>query len=88
MFLYVADSGNNRISKGTPVPGIAITLVGGDVIISWPSWATAFSLQQNTDPSHPSGWQTSGYSISDDGTNKSITISAPPNSLFFRLVGN
>jgi hypothetical protein len=57
------------------------------VIISWPSWATTFSLQQSADVRNASGWHSSGYPISDDGTNKSITISSPPDSLFFRLMG-
>jgi len=87
-YLYVADSSNNRISKGTPLPGMAITQSGTSVLISWPSSPTGFLLQQNTDLSSASVWQTSGYSISNDGTTKTISISSPTGNLFFRLVRN
>jgi hypothetical protein len=41
-------------------------------------------LQQISDLTQ-ANWGTSGYTISDDGTNKSITISNPTGNLFFRL---
>ena len=86
--VYVADSNNNRISIGTPLPVVAIALSGSSLTISWASAATGFSLQQNPDVSNANGWQPSSYSIADDGTVKSITIVSPTNSLFFRLAGN
>jgi len=86
--VYVADFYNNRISKGTPLPGMTIMESGSSIIISWPSSAAGFSLQQNADVTNAGGWQPSGYSASDDGTNRSITISSPTSNLFFRLVGN
>jgi sugar lactone lactonase YvrE len=86
--LYVSDSGNNRISKGTLVAIIAITGSGNSVTLSWPSPTTGLLLQQNCDACNASGWQSSGYTITDDGTNKSITVRSPTGGLFFRLVGN
>ena len=86
--VFVADRGNNRITKGTILPSMVVTKSDGSVTISWPSAATGFSLQQNTDASNAGGWQASNYMISDDGTSKGITIPSPTNSLFFRLVGN
>jgi hypothetical protein len=45
-------------------------------------------LQQNSDPANPGGWSTSGYTVTDDGSNQSITIPSPPGNLFFRLASN
>jgi uncharacterized repeat protein (TIGR03803 family) len=57
---------------------------GNAVVISWPSPSTGFVLQQNTNV-EATNWTTSGFTISDDGTNKSITISPAAGYLFFRL---
>ncbi|HZF00402.1 MAG TPA: hypothetical protein VE344_00750 [Methylomirabilota bacterium] len=65
-------------------PTLTVTHSGNSVKVSWPSASTGFVLQQNSDLSAAS-WTTSGYSISDDGTNKSITITSPTENLFFRL---
>ncbi len=86
--LYLADTSNNRISKGTPGTALTLRCSGSDIVVSWPSGATGFLLQQNSDLGNPSGWQTSGFNISDDGTNKSITVNLPTDNLFFRLAEN
>ena len=64
-------------------PLLTITHSGNSVIISWPSPSTGFVLQQNSNLA-TTNWTTSGV-ISDDGTNKSITITSPTGNLFFRL---
>jgi hypothetical protein len=65
-------------------PTLNIIHSGNSVTISWPSASTGFVLQQNSDLK-TANWTTSGFSISDDGTNKSITITSPAGNLFFRL---
>lgn len=65
-------------------PTLTITHLGNNVIVSWPSPSTGFSLQQNSNLS-TSNWVAAGFTISDDGTNKSITISGASGNLFFRL---
>jgi hypothetical protein len=42
-------------------------------------------LQTNANVGNAGGWADCGYSISDDGTNKNITVSSPAGNLFFRL---
>jgi hypothetical protein len=66
-------------------PTLTVTHSSNTVTVSWPSPATGFVLQQNSNLAVTNGWATSGFSISDDGTNKSITISSPTGNLFFRL---
>lgn len=90
----VAMSGGNYSLTGgfwslisvvqTPgAPTLTLTHSGSNVIVSWPSPSTGFALQQNSDLT-TANWSTSG-GVSDDGTNKSITISSPTGNLFFRL---
>jgi len=75
-------------SPPTFIPSLTIGSSGNNVFVSWPSAAAGWSLQQNPDltMTHwgPSGYN--GYTISDDGTNKSFTILSPTGNLFFRLL--
>jgi hypothetical protein len=66
-------------------PTLTVTHSGNSVTISWPSASSGFTLQQNANLALANGWTTSGYTISDDGTNKSIAITSPTGNLFFRL---
>ena len=54
------------------------------VKISWPSPSTGFVLQQNNDLS-TANWANYSGTVNDDGTTKSVTISPPSGTLFFRL---
>jgi hypothetical protein len=65
-------------------PTMTVSHSGNSVIISWPSASGGFTLEQTSDLTS-GNWTTSGYSISDDGTTKSITITSPTGNLFFRL---
>jgi hypothetical protein len=65
-------------------PTLTVTHSGNNVTVSWPSPSTGFQLQQNSNLA-TTNWTTSGFSIFDDGTNKSVTISSPTGNLFFRL---
>jgi hypothetical protein len=65
-------------------PTLIATHSGASVIVLWPSPSTGFVLQQNSDLT-TTNWTTSGYTIANDGTNNSITISPPAGNLFFRL---
>jgi hypothetical protein len=65
-------------------PALTVTHAGNNVIVSWSSPSTGFQLQQNSNLA-TTNWTTTGFSVSDDGTNKSITITSPTGNLFFRL---
>jgi hypothetical protein len=75
-------------SPSTSTPTLTIKPSGSSVQVSWPSASAGWSLQQNLDltTAHwgPSGY--SGYGISDDGTNKSLSMPPLPGNLFFRLL--
>ena len=58
----------------------------GGVTVSWPSADTAgFLLEQASTPNIPASWFTNTASITDDGTTKSVTLSATNRVQFFRL---
>jgi hypothetical protein len=70
-------------TPGAPLLTITFNPQLSTVTVSWPSPSTGWTLQQNSDLTTTS-WSTSG-GISDNGTNKSITITPPTGNLFFRL---
>ena len=66
-------------------PLLTITHSVNSVIISWPSPSTGFALQQNSSLAITNNWSAYGGTINDNGTIKSVTLTAPTGSLFFRL---
>jgi hypothetical protein len=55
-------------------------------MVSWPSADTAsFTLEQAGTLAPPASWVTNAASITDDGTNKSVTLPATNSAQFFRL---
>ena len=70
-------------TPGAPLLTITFNPQLSTINVSWPSPSTGWTLQQNSDLT-TTGWSTSG-GISDNGTNKSITITPPTGNLFFRL---
>jgi uncharacterized repeat protein (TIGR03803 family) len=66
-------------------PSLNIAPSGGSFIISWPSSATNFVLEQNSNLA-TTNWSTNGVAISDDGTNKSVSIMPAAGNAFFRLL--
>ena len=58
----------------------------GGITVSWPSPDTAgFALQQAAALAPSATWVTNTASITDDGTNKSVTLPATNSAQFFRL---
>ena len=65
-------------------PLLSISRSGNKIIVSWPSSATGFRLQQNPN-SATANWSTS-TGVVDNGTTKSLTLTSPSGNLFFRLI--
>jgi len=69
-------------------PSLTINLQSNGMRVAWPSASAGWSLQQSPDltTAHwgPGGY--SGYTVFDDGTNKSLIIPSQPGNLFFRLL--
>ena len=87
--LICANEGDNTLTVLTQViasPTLSITSTGSNTVtISWPSSATGFTLQTNSDLS-TTNWAPVGYAISTNGPTQSVTLAPPPaGNLFFRL---
>ena len=67
-------------------PLLAIRLISSSVAqVSWPSPSTGFTLQQNSDL-NSTNWVNAPQAVTDNGTNKFITVSPPNGNRFYRLV--
>ena len=69
----------------TTSPTLKIGLVANNVVLSWPTNASTFTLQQNADLA-VTNWTTFSGSISTVGTNQTATISNLVGRLYFRLI--
>jgi hypothetical protein len=68
-----------------PVPALSVRRSGTHVIVSWPSVdTTGFALEQAGSLT-PATWVANTATVTDDGTNKSVTLTATNRSQFFRL---
>jgi hypothetical protein len=65
-------------------PTLTITHSGNNAIVSWPSSATGFVLQQNGNVS-TANWTPSGFMENSNNTTMSVTIPSPTGNLFFCL---
>lgn len=66
-----------------PQPTITLTPTNS-VVVSWCSTPAGWNLQQCSNLAAGS-WSACGLTVSDDGTNRSVTVSPPAGNLFFRL---
>lgn len=69
-------------TEGAPL--LTVTKLGGSVLISWPSPSTGFVLQENM-ALGSTNWVNVGTVPSDNGTNKTVTVSPPIGNKFYRL---
>jgi hypothetical protein len=86
---YSVTGGFWSIISAVPTAGaplLTITHAGGSVVVSWPSSATGFALQQNTNLAAATKWVANGFVITTNGATESVTISPPTGQLFLRLV--
>src|SRR2546426_364575 len=68
------------------LPALSVLRSGTDVMVCWPSADTAsFALEQAGTLAAPASWVTNTASVTDDGTNKSVTLPATTSPQFFRL---
>jgi hypothetical protein len=70
-------------TSGAPL--LTITRSGTSAIVSWPSPATGWKLQQNTSGLNPVDWSDVTDPMQDDGTTKTLTINPPAGNRFYRL---
>jgi hypothetical protein len=67
-----------------PLPALSVRRSSPEVMVSWPSVDTAgFALEQAGTLAAPTSWVTNAASVTDDGTNKSVTLPATNSARFF-----
>ena len=73
------------------LPALSVLRSGipqGGIMVSWPSADTAgFALEQADTLAASASWVTNAASVTDDGTNKAVTVPATNGAQFFRLRG-
>jgi hypothetical protein len=70
------------------LPELSLRHSGGGVMVSWPSADTAsFTFEHADTLGALASWVTNAAAITDDGTNKSVTVPATNSARFFRLRG-
>ena len=95
-FAVLATGGTYTLAGGfwgivaavqTPgAPRLNILLINATTVaVSWPSSATGFVLQQNTDSAASAKWSSVLGMIQDDGTTKTFIIYPPIGNRFYRL---
>jgi hypothetical protein len=69
------------------LPALSVLRSGADLTLSWPSADTAgFALEQAAALITPPSWLTNNAPITDNGTNKYVTLPATNDPQFFRLL--
>jgi hypothetical protein len=69
-----------------PAPLLSISMASNSngVVLSWPSSASGYSLQESVNLASP-GWATIWPPLTDNSTNISALISPAPGTRFYRL---
>jgi hypothetical protein len=70
-------------TSGAPI--LSITHSANQVVISWPTPSSSWTVQQNANLAATGGWVTSGYPVTTNNGVVSFTITGPTGNLFFRL---
>jgi subtilisin-like proprotein convertase family protein len=91
--LYVGDAGDGdsgtisqfSLTVVTPdPPKLQISTVGKNIVVSWPTNSSGFSLEANQSL-QPNGWGSPGGALSVSGSNFTVSLPATNTAKFFRL---
>lgn len=87
--LYVVDSGNHTIRRGTPssvsLPALEILLVANQVVLSWPFSASNYVLETALTLGSEVSWAALTNGVVVSGRNYFLTNEVGAGSAFFRL---
>jgi len=87
--LYVADTLNNTVRLGrivsTSPPLLQITLSGNEVVLSWPTSAVGFVLENAGSVGAGAAWTPVIGGVAAVGFEFSLTNAITTNATFFRL---
>jgi sugar lactone lactonase YvrE len=87
--LYVVDSGNHTIRKGTPSsvssPALEILLAANQVVLSWSVTASNYLLETTRALGSGASWAALTNGLAVSGDNYFLTNDVGPGPVFFRL---
>jgi len=87
--LFVADSFNNTIRKGTPIstplPALQILLSATQVVVSWPTAASNLVLETASTLGPGASWTALTNGIAISGNSQFLTNEVGGGAAFFRL---
>ncbi|HEV2438306.1 MAG TPA: peptidylprolyl isomerase [Verrucomicrobiae bacterium] len=72
------------VSTASVPPGLNLSRAGGQNVVSWPAWATAYQLQSNTNLS-PGSWLAASNYSTLAGYQSVVSNTITGGNLFFRL---
>jgi hypothetical protein len=75
-----------RVYVLAPTPQLTITPSGANVILTWPTNATGFSLESTTNVGSSAGWITNSLSPVVIGGQNTVTSPISGTQMFFRLM--
>ena len=70
-----------------PIPALGFALSGGALMLTWPAWATNFSLYSTTNLAPPAVWSAVTNTVTNVGASFTVTLPIGPDHWFFRLRG-
>jgi hypothetical protein len=82
--LFIVDTANQTIRIGRPDPPLQTTHSSGQLIVSWPSWTTAYQLEQSSMLT-PASWSPYPAFPTVVGDRKFVTNAPTEATQFFRL---
>jgi hypothetical protein len=74
------------IDSCAAIPVLQIRPFGGKVRVSWPGWATIWSLESTANPALRNGWSLDPTPPVAANGEMSVTIASTNSSRFYRLV--
>ena len=85
--LNATNSGRVYLFSIPPPPSLSVRLTASNTVaVLWPSAATGFVLQQNTNGLSSVNWSNVTGTIQNNGTNKFIIVNPPAANRFYRLI--
>ena len=85
---YTVTGGFWSLIAAVQTPGaplLKITRSGTSAVVSWPSPATGWKLQQNISGLNSADWSDVTDPMQDDGTTKTLIVSLPTGTRYYRL---
>lgn len=73
------------VGKTSSTPELSIRQSAGNVIVSWPSTASSFQLQSNSDLASSAGWSVVSLPVTTSNGTNSVVVPISGSTQFFRL---